>query len=219
MKVSSLLRSIARDLRRCRSKYVLEHRCPACFDEQVVFTFLNEVTMNDLILRPARRQAVTGIAVALVSAFSGALSRAQQPSMGQQPSENSADTRTSIHYELDFKSSPQRFYEVIVDQKQFAAFTGLPATIDATAGGAFSMFGGLIVGRTVELVPGQRIVQAWRPTHWDPGVYSILHFELKPREQECALVFDHTGFPAGEYDHLDWGWKNHYWEPLKKYFA
>ena len=175
--------------------------------------------MRDLALMPTRRQAVAGIAVALGSAFSVSRAFAQQPSMGQQPSENSADTRTSIHYELDFKSSPQRFYDAIVDQKQFTAFSGMPATIDATAGGAFSMFGGLIVGRNVELVPGLRIVQAWRPSHWDPGIYSIVHFELKPRAEECTLVFDHTSFPAGDYDHLDWGWNNHYWEPLKKYLA
>lgn len=173
--------------------------------------------MSDPLFMPTRRHAVAGIAVALGSfAFT---SRAVAQQMSQQPSEKSSDTRTSIHYELEFKATPQRFYDAILDQKQFAAFTGLPATIDAAVGGAFSMFGGLIVGRNVELIAGQRIVQAWRPTHWDPGIYSIVHFELKPREQECSLVFDHTGFPAGEYAHLDFGWKSHYWEPLKKYFA
>ncbi|MGA2726841.1 MAG: SRPBCC family protein [Terracidiphilus sp.] len=175
--------------------------------------------MNDLLSIPTRRRAIAGIAVALGSIASPSRGVAQQPLMGQQPSEKSADPRTSIHYELDFKSTPRRFYDAIVDQKQFAAFTGMPATIDGTPGGAFSMFDGMIVGRNVELVPGQRIVQAWRPGHWDPGIYSIVHFELKPRAQECTLVFDHTSFPAGEHDHLDWGWKNHYWEPLKKYFA
>jgi activator of HSP90 ATPase len=173
--------------------------------------------MNDFA--PTRRQAVAGIAVVLGSIASTTRARAQQASMGQQPAENSHDVRTSIHYELEFNATPQRFFDAILDQKQFAAFTNLPATIDPATGGAFSMFGGLIVGRNVELIPGQRIVQAWRPAHWDPGVYSIVRFELKPRAQECSLAFDHTGFPAGDYDHLDWGWKNHYWEPLKKYFA
>ncbi|MGA8875566.1 MAG: SRPBCC family protein [Candidatus Korobacteraceae bacterium] len=175
--------------------------------------------MNDFAPPPTRRQALAGIALVLSSIASTTRAEARQASMGQQPAENSHDIRTSIHYELEFKASPQRFYDVILDQKQFSAFTGLPATIDSAAGGAFSMFGGLIVGRNVELVPGQRIVQAWRPTHWDPGVYSIVHFELKPHEQECTLLFDHTGFPAGEFAHLDFGWKGHYWEPLRKYFA
>jgi Activator of Hsp90 ATPase homolog 1-like protein len=55
----------------------------------------------------------------------------------------------------------------------------MPANIDPAAGGAFSMFGRVIMGRNIELIPNQRIVQAWRPTRWDPGVYSIVKFELK----------------------------------------
>ena len=139
--------------------------------------------------------------------------------MEHKPSNPANQSRTSIHYEIEFKPSPQRLYEAILDQKQFAAFSGMPATIDPTPGGAFSMFGGLIVGRTVELVVNQRIVQAWRPAHWDQGIYSIVHFEFNPRGAETTLIFDHTGFPAGKYDDLDWGWHNHYWNPLKKFFA
>jgi activator of HSP90 ATPase len=143
--------------------------------------------------------------------------------MAQKTSSDAHKDLTAIHYEIDFKTAPQRFYNAILDQKQFAAFSGLAATIDPAPGGAFSMFGGLIAGRNVELVPNARpnprIVQAWRPGHWDPGIYSIVHFELKPRGDELTLIFDHTGFPAGEYDHLDFGWHSHYWEPLKKYFA
>lgn len=139
--------------------------------------------------------------------------------MAQKPSTEAHQSLTAIHYQIDFAAPPARLYQAITDQKQFTAFSGLPATIDATPGGAFSQFGGLIIGRNIELVPKQRIVQAWRPTHWDPGFYSIVHFEIKPRAAELTLVFDHTGFPAGEYDHLDSGWHSHYWEPLKKYFA
>ena len=73
----------------------------------------------------------------------------------------------------------------------------LGGTIDPLAGGAFSMFGGLIVGRNVELVTNQRIVQAWRPTHWDPGIYSIVHFEFNPSAAKTNMIFDHTGFPVG----------------------
>src|ERR1700685_3600940 len=104
-------------------------------------------------------------------------------------------------------------------EAQFAAFSGMPAEIDPKEGGAFSMFGGMIVGRNVELIPNQRVVQAWRPTHWDPGVYSIVRFELKPRDPETMLVLDHTGFPEGEFDHLEWGWNNHYGETLKKFLV
>lgn len=71
----------------------------------------------------------------------------------------------------------------------------------------------------VELVPNQRIVQAWRPTHGDPGVYSIVRFELKPHDTASVVVLEHTGFPQGEFDHLDSGWHGHYGEPLNKYLG
>jgi activator of HSP90 ATPase len=164
-----------------------------------------------------RRQALAAFAAITVASLTRA--QAQQPEMAEKPATPANKARTTIHYEIDFKPSPQRLYQAILDQKQFAAFSGLPATIDPTPGGAFSMFGGLIVGRTIELIPNLRIVQAWRPTHWDPGVYSIVHFEFKPRGEETTLVFDHTGFPAGDYDSLDQGWNQHYWNPLKKFLV
>jgi activator of HSP90 ATPase len=142
-----------------------------------------------------------------------------QQQMQEAPITAANRMRTFLHQEVTFKASPQRIYEILLDSKQFAVVTGMPAEIDPNAGGAFSMFGNLIVGRNVELLPNQRIVQAWRPTHWDPGVYSIVKFEMKPRASETAIVLDHTGFPEGEFDHLDPAWKLRYWDPLKKYLA
>jgi activator of HSP90 ATPase len=86
-------------------------------------------------------------------------------------------------------------------------------------GGAFSLFGGIILGRHVELVPNTRIVQAWRVSYWNPGAYSIARFELVEQGAGTKIVFDHTGFPKGDAEHLASGWKAHYWEPLAKFLA
>jgi activator of HSP90 ATPase len=142
----------------------------------------------------------------------------QQPAE-EKPCTSPNQARTSIHYLLNFSASLEKFYQAILDAKHFADFSGMPATIDATQGGPISMFGGLIQGRNIELVANRRIVQAWRPASWGPGVYSIVHFELKPSGAGTSLTFSHTGFASGLYDHLDWGWKNRYWAPLNKYFS
>ena len=78
----------------------------------------------------------------------------------------------TIHQEIDFTASPQRIYEALLDAKQFTAFSGIPAEINREVGGAFSLFSGHIIGRNLELVPNQRIVQAWRTVDWPQGVYS-----------------------------------------------
>jgi activator of HSP90 ATPase len=168
-----------------------------------------------------RRQLVTGVAIAVggLATHSPLLAQqSQQPGM-EMPGTTPTSTRTSLHDEITLKTSPQRIYELLLDSKQFAALTGRPAEITPRAGGAFFTFGKLIEGRNVELVPNQRIVQAWRPTHWDPGVYSIVRFQLKPNNAETTVVLDHTGFPEGDFKHLEWGWNAHYWEPMKKYFS
>ena len=181
--------------------------------------------MKNIVSQISRRRALAGAAagVALSVSRFPALGQqpapAQQPSMDHKPSKPANAMRTSLHQEIELNAPPERIFHVLLDSKLFAAFTGMPATIDPSPGGAFNTFGGLVEGRNVELIPNRRIVQAWRPTHWDPGVYSIVHFELKAASSGTALVLDHTGFPEGEFDHLDPGWYLRYWDPLKKYLA
>src|SRR5262249_31406405 len=100
-----------------------------------------------------------------------------------------------------------------------ADFSGMPAQIDATPGGAFFMFGKIIFGRNIELTPNELIVQAWGDKGWGTSVYSVAKFALQAQGSQTRLVLDHTGFPEGSYDHLYEGWYGHYWDPLKKYFA
>jgi uncharacterized protein YndB with AHSA1/START domain len=147
--------------------------------------------------------------------------------------EEISHTSESIHQEPVFKASRQRVYEALTDSKQFDKVVQLgaamkagmvsankPSEISRELGGAFSLFGGLIVGRHVELEPNSRIVQAWRAAEeWKPGVYSIAKFELIEEGGGTTIVLDHRGFPDGEWQHLAEGWKINYWEPLGKYLA
>jgi uncharacterized protein YndB with AHSA1/START domain len=135
----------------------------------------------------------------------------------------------SIHQEVVFQAKRKRVYEALIDAKQFdkvmrlsAAMRSMatgtkPAEIDRNAGGAFSIFGGYISGRQIELVPEERIVQAWRPQNWKPGEYSIVKFELVEEGGGTKVILDHRGFPDGTGEHLAAGWKANYWEPLQEY--
>lgn len=137
----------------------------------------------------------------------------------------------AIHQEANFSAPPKRIYDVLLDTKQFDEMTRLipsmqtanlgnsPTDISRELGGSFTLFRGHIIGRHVEFVPNQRIVQAWRVVDWEPGVYSIVKFELSQQGSGTRLVFDQTGFPVGLAKHLADGWKEHYWEPLQKYLT
>jgi activator of HSP90 ATPase len=148
------------------------------------------------------------------------------------PQQESIHTAESIHLEPVFKASRQRVYDALTQSQEFdkvvqlsaAAKSGMvlanaPTEISRVEGGTFKLFGGHIVGRQVELVPNERIVQAWRVVDWPAGVYSIVRFELVDQGPETQIVFDHTGFPNGQAEHLAEGWRSNYWAPLKQFLS
>jgi len=124
-----------------------------------------------------------------------------------------------VNQEVQFNAPVAKVYQAFLDAKQHGNFTGAPAEIEAKEGGRFSVYGGQVLGRTLELVPNQRIVQAWRAANWAPGVYSVLRFELSEKGGKTRLVLDHDALPDGEQEHIDAGWGKMYWEPLRKFLG
>ena len=137
----------------------------------------------------------------------------------------------AIHQEPIFAANRKRIYEALTDARQFekvvqlsaakqaGEIADMPVRIGTEVGGAFTLFGGHIMGRHLDLVPGERIVQAWRVESWKPGEYSIVRFELVEQGSGTKIVFDHKAFPEGQGEHLAAGWKANYWEPLNKYLS
>jgi activator of HSP90 ATPase len=155
-------------------------------------------------------QAMEHISRRQVTLILSGLCAASAQAQTQKPS-------TAIHQEVDFKTTPARIYEVLLDAKQFSAFTKDTAEIQRQPGGAFKLFGGVIEGRNIELAPNQRIVQAWRPKYWPAGVYSLVKFELAARDSGTRVILDHTGFTEEKWQGLNEGWPMRYWDPLHKY--
>jgi activator of HSP90 ATPase len=185
------------------------------------------MTAHDDSRPPTRRDVIAGVSLGI----STLALRTEGAVAAPAPQEVSRSAE-SLHQEVTFAEGPDRVYAALTDARVFqrvvllsgAVKSGMvsatqPAVIDAVPGGAFSLFGGHVSGRIVELVPNQRLVQAWRPADWAAGVYSIAKFELVKEGQSTRLVFDHTGFPTGQADHLAAGWKGNYWEPLSQVLA
>lgn len=149
----------------------------------------------------------------------GVISKAQEAATGVQPSKTILMVK-AIHHEEDFTASPQRIYDALLDSRQFSTLSGFPgAEIHNEVGGAFSLFGGHIIGRNLELAPHRLIVQAWRAVDWSGGIYSIARFELAPQGSGTRIKFDHTGFPPEKAEILEAGWREHYWTTLRKYLV
>jgi activator of HSP90 ATPase len=174
-----------------------------------------------------RRQLITAGALAMV----GVIAR-PSPALAESNAEISR-TEESIHQERVFTAGRKRVYAALTVERQFDKIIQLsgvlkadsmakmqnPTKLSPHAGGAFALFGGYIVGRQLELVPDELIVQAWRVLSWARGAYSIARFELSDQAGATKIVFDHTAFPKGQAEHLASGWQEHYWDPLTKLLA
>jgi activator of HSP90 ATPase len=127
---------------------------------------------------PTRRQMISGAVMAFGGAALGSVGA------WAATEEEVSRTAEAIHQEPVFKASRKRVYEALTETKQFdkvihlsaAMKSGMapdakPTEISREAGGAFALFGGYIFGRHLELVPNERIVQAWRVGSWDAGIY------------------------------------------------
>jgi activator of HSP90 ATPase len=178
---------------------------------------------------PSRRQFVAqSIAAAGGVALASRAIHAQQAATPEAPGGGVSHDAAAIHQQVLLPISADKIYAVLTNADHFqklsllatdvpaAMLTARPAVLSDEPGSAFSLFGGIIEGRQIELVPAKRVVQAWRVSNWDAGIYSIAHFELEGHDASTKIIFDHTGFPKGMADHLASGWVSHYWEGLMK---
>ena len=149
----------------------------------------------------------------------------------QQPTGLTADA-PAIRQETVISATCARVYGALTTAHDFETITRLSdaadlltaanakvTAIDRRAGGAFTLFGGYITGRNLELVPDKRLVQAWRAGSWDAGEYCVVRFELRSEPSGCRIIFDQRGFPASQGKSLAYGWRVHYWEPLSKFLS
>jgi len=111
-------------------------------------------------------------------------------------------------------------YEAYVNPKKHAAFTGQGATGTPKVGGRFTAGDGYSKGKYLELEKGKRIVQEWSTTEWPEGYPpSVLELTLKAKGNRTELTMVQSKVPEEQVDYYAEGWKEFYWEPLKKYFA
>jgi len=181
----------------------------------------------------SRRELVKGL-----TAFPASLGSCAAPGATTRTGARSSDdaavshSSESIHQEVHFNASRERLYGALTDPRKFDALTRLsdavtlvtapdarPTAISSEVGGPFTLFGGYVTGRHLEMQPNERLVQAWRAGSWPAGAYSIASFALVSDKSGCRIVFDHRGFPDGQGSNLSYGWRVHYWEPLAKLVA
>lgn len=128
---------------------------------------------------------------------------------------------TTIRQTVSIKASPKEIYEALVDEKKHAKLTESETRIERKVGGEFSAYDGYNTGKILELIPDEKIVIALRhdENDWPEDYFSTVTFEMKDGKEGTRLVFTQTGLPIQHAGHINDGWKEHYWKPMKVMMA
>jgi activator of HSP90 ATPase len=125
----------------------------------------------------------------------------------------------TIKQKVRFRAHPKQIYELLTDEKKHKAFTRHKATISKKIGGKFSTYSGHCQGIVVDLAPGKRIVQAWRTKNFPTGIFSMATFHLTKIKTGTELTLVHRGVPKDLIPGVERGWRQFYWEKMKKYLG
>ena len=117
-------------------------------------------------------------------------------------------------------ASASEIYKAWLTSKGHAAMTGSPAKASGKVGGKFTAWDGYIFGKTLELTPNQRIVQAWRTSEFpDDAPDSRLEVELVEVKGGTKVTLTHSDMPKDQVGSYKQGWKDFYFNPMKEYFG
>lgn len=119
-----------------------------------------------------------------------------------------------------FPTRPSEIYAAWLSSEGHAAMTGSPASIHENAGEAFSAWDGYISGRTLALVPNQRILQAWRTSEFPKDAPdSSLEILLEEVAGGTRITLVHSDMPEDQVDAYRHGWEDFYFKPMRQYFS
>lgn len=187
-------------------------------------TELKEEYSKDIIKPMGEKipQAIASSSVPLpVSAAVGAAT-SKTPAAGASsavPAHSSAGSGHVRFKTLDltdtFSCTPQDLFGALVDETKVRAYTQSDCKIDPKVGGKFSTFSGNVQGVFKELVPYERIVQAWRFKHWPENHYSEVRIEITNLGDHCRLTLHQSEIPEADYERTRAGWRELQWDRMK----
>jgi len=124
---------------------------------------------------------------------------------------------TITQTEIFENTTPEKLYELLMDEAHHSEFTGADAHISNEVGGTFTAYDDYATGRNLELVVGKKIIQSWRASDWPEGVVSTITYEFEQDGDNTIIHFTQTGVPANQLGAIAKGWTEFYWEPIRDY--
>ena len=98
--------------------------------------------------------------------------------------------------------------------KLIEVWSGTSAKMNAKAGSKFSLWGGSIHGKNIEVFK-TRVVQDWKEEGWKD--FPRVTFSLEPTKTGTVVTLTHDDIPDTSFKNIKDGWDAYYMLPLKEF--
>jgi activator of HSP90 ATPase len=112
-------------------------------------------------------------------------------------------------------ASPEKAWNALTNPLEIEGWGAGPAKMIAVEGTDFSLWGGDIYGRNVEVKEPNYLRQEWYSTGW--AAPSTVEIWLTEDSGQTKLRLSQNGVPAEEVDDIDNGWDEYYLGAMKEY--
>lgn len=126
----------------------------------------------------------------------------------------------NIKLSVTLPTNPSKIYKAWLDSSEHSAFTNSKTHIKRKVGSKFTAGDGYIEGEIKQMVLSKKIVMSWRTTDFpEDSEDSMLEVNLEENNDSTKVILIHENLPEGDGKKYRKGWKDHYFAPMKEYFA
>ncbi len=112
-------------------------------------------------------------------------------------------------------ATPEEVWRALTDPAIIREWSGAAAHYPLEVGAPYSLWDGDIVGEIVEIAPGERLIQTWKPTDWTRQD-SVVRFTLVPEEGTTLVDLVHENVEESDYEGTTEGWDIYYLGAIKR---
>lgn len=114
---------------------------------------------------------------------------------------------------FEIKAEAEDVYTALTNPFTIELWSGEPAQMTDKVGDEFSLWGGDIIGKNLEMIPNEKIVQQWY--FGEEGPESIVTIKIWVKKSQCSIELRHTNIPNEAYDNIVEGWNDAYLGAVK----
>ncbi len=121
-----------------------------------------------------------------------------------------------IQKTYEMNAAPEEVFEALVNPDLIQHWSGDEAKMSAQVGADFSLWGGQMFGKNLEVVKNKKLVQEWSYDQWLSP--SKVTFTLKAKGKNTIIELLHEDVPEKSLNSISDGWDAYYLGAMQEMF-